>query len=135
MSNVPYPDSPIDRYSPYSLRDVLEDAIPTDASEAPDGHNHTEYLGMFLHPEGDGIYRVQPDGHVGGERIDVSEFDDVLEFVDELNSMALFWIDEDDVDVARRFGRQMTRKKELAEENPETHIYVPEDAETAQEPA
>ncbi len=89
-----------------------------------------EYLGYHLVSQGNGTYVVQMDGYAGEiERIDVDDYDNALEIVDDLNRVdtlreehMYYGDDEDLVDWA---GPIMTSDEDLAEEEPERYIYVP----------
>lgn len=90
----------------------------------------TDYLGFHLVKNGDGIYHVQMDGHIGQiEMIDIDEYDTALELVDELNRIDALRAEHmymgNDDDIIDFAGKIMTEDKERAEEEPERYTYVP----------
>lgn len=119
MTELPYPESPIDPHSPHSLHDVVADDVPEGGQ--------TEYMGLHITAQGDGVFTVQPDGVAGAELISAEDYDDVLELVDKLNSLSFFAFEEPDEVVVDRFGRIMTRDEDKAASNPDLYVHVPND--------
>lgn len=111
--------------SAVDLREITDDNGPHDAGYG------IEYEGIFLISHGTGTYTLQLEGHTGTlGTIDADEFDDPLELVDELNryvwniARTVFAGDTDDL--VEYAGRMATSREELAEENPDHYVYVPE---------
>jgi len=116
-------------WGPATLYDLLE----FDAEEIPTREPlTTEYQGLHL-IRSRRFITVQPDGYAGAlDSLDSSDYDDVLELVDDLNRLVSGWWElqqhgdrEDRVEAA---GRLMTRDAAKAHENEELYIHVPEDA-------
>ena len=115
----------IDTHSEYSLYDVLNNEIPAGQS--------TEYMGFHIVSQGTGTYHAQLDGHAGEVKtLNHEDYDDVLELVDDLNSLVVQHMEYDyqqDKDALVEWaGKIMTSNKERAEENPEQYIHLPEPA-------
>ena len=125
MTQPPYPDSPIDKYSEYSLYDVI-------SGEMPGSGISTEYLGLHITGQTKGRYLVQPDGHIGHlSTVRSEDFDDVLELVDHLNGLALEWFNHQEhgtkEELVEFAGRIMTSDEVKAERQPEIYIHIPDD--------
>lgn len=74
------PGGPIDPFSDHDLYDVLNGTIP-----AGEG---TKYEDLHLVSQGAGIVQIHPDGYHGTlGQIDASDYDNVLDVVDELNRL------------------------------------------------
>jgi hypothetical protein len=120
------PGGPIAPWCEHDLYDVLEADIPPGES--------TEYVGLHL-IAGDGSrFTIQPDGYAGTlTQIDVADYDDVLELVDELNTWLVEWREvlstDDDERIVEYGGKQITSDEAKAQRNPEKYLYVPDDPE------
>lgn len=120
-------DGPIDRFSPYSLYDVLEN----DYKPWEDDF-HFEYYGFHIVPQGGGSYHVQYDGHVGQVMtFHRDEYDDVLELVADLNDILIraqeYNYADDKEGLVEWAGKIMTGNEQRAEENPDLYAHIPDD--------
>jgi len=122
----------IDSFSEYSLYDVLNNDIGFEDGR-PAGS--VDFAGFHIMPNSPSSDRhtVQYDGHAGEvATIESSDYDDVLELVDDLLTYVFeiqHYLESDDkhelVDYA---GKIMTDDAEKAEENPELYIHIPDNA-------
>jgi hypothetical protein len=121
----------IDPYSEYSLYDVVDGSMPMSTVENGEVIESPtiEYMGFHITPSSSDTYIVQLDGHVGQVmQIDPVEYDDVLELVDDLNSLVVRSYEleyEDDKEALVEWaGPIMTHRTDRAEDS-DLYIHVP----------
>jgi hypothetical protein len=118
-------------YGAANLYDLLAEDPPTTQNSYGDTvPAAAEYRGLFVMRVGDSI-QVQPEGYAGridGGDISVSEIDDVLQLVDELNSLHVEWshyLDHEDLAArVERAGPKLTNDETKAADS-ELHLHVP----------
>ena len=96
---------------------------------------NAEYRGLHIVPQSGGgdTFIVQPDGHAGRVMsFESGEYDDVLDLVDDLNSIASEWNhlqrQGNKAELVEWAGKMMTSDAERAAENPDIYLEVPEPA-------
>jgi len=120
----------LDPSTGYSLHDLA-------SGDVPQGRESVEYEGLFLHGEDasqewtEGDILVQAEGHAGIVTwLSSDDYDDVLELVDELNSLLLEWenhIEHGSLEELVEFaGPRVTDDPEKAEGS-EHYVHVPTD--------
>jgi len=120
----------IDPHSEYSLYDIVNNDLGFadlgNGYEEPEGS--VDFYGIHIFPANDnGEYNLQYDGHVGLiDTIDASDYDDVLELVDELISHVLEIQVRNRKEIVDYAGKIMTNDKEKAEAEPGIYQHVPE---------
>ena len=120
----------IDPWSDHSLYDVLDGSLGFEDHQPADAIDFYGFHITPASPDG-GSYIVSYDGHVGTVmEFESDDYDDVLELVDDLMDKvfeAHHYDYQDDTEALVEWaGRIQTSDKQRAEENPDTHIYVPE---------
>lgn len=122
----------IDPHSEYSLYDVIEGEMPEPQVEGGEvvESGSVEYMGFHIMCAGEGRYQVQLDGHAGAVmRFSADEYDDVLELVDDLNSLVIrrdaMEYAGDKEDLVEWAGPMMTSNEEKAEDS-DLYVHVPQ---------
>ena len=122
---------PIDPFSEYSLRDFVTGDLP-EPDMGMESAAVFEYCGFHIIYLGDGKSQVLYDGHAGiVKRFHADEYDDVLELVDDLNTLVLrrheFDYQDDKEALVEWAGKIMTSDNERAESEPEHYIHIPDE--------
>lgn len=112
--------------------------LPAIVNDELDPHDSINYLGYHIMHLGDGKYQVQMDGYAGVVRTFTSDdFDTALELVDELNRIDTLREEHqhygDDDALVEWAGKIMTSREELADDEPDKYIHIPDDAPTVEE--
>jgi len=115
----PTRSSELDPLSDYSLHDVVDGSMPVGGS--------TEYRGLHICAQGNDVFHLVPDGHVGYvAEIQSEQFDDVLGLVNELNRYAsIVWFEADRAWRIENCGRLIT--SDPARKDNEDYVYVSRD--------
>jgi hypothetical protein len=112
------------RYGATELTAIVNDEL--------DRNESVGYLGYHIMHLGDGKYQVQLDGYAGiVETFNSEDFDSALELVDELNRIDSLREEHqhygDDDALVEWAGKIMTSQKDLAEDQPDSYIHIPDD--------
>lgn len=121
-------EGPIDPVSPHSLHDLVDGDVPLG-----DG---VEYMGFHVFKASETSLNVVLEGHIGDvDRLDIGDYDDVLELVDDLNRLVTYkheyYQQDDDEALIDWAGRYATNDEEKAAENPDRYVHVPENPDGA----